>query len=901
MGMIYSAEFHDSALRGYPVLLCRRIVWPLRPAGLRSGSIGVRRPDPSGRLSGERRLNSWAKDTHHNGMTPGSNSSALVPAGIVPRSRTSSFAVRPLNLFFSVLFLVLLAIGTTSAHAQSASSWNRRGEQAEVRQDYDAAYEAYRHAHDKKPADLRYLTRMDRMRFAAAASHVDRGRLLRQSGDVNGALNEFSRALQIDPGDEAAAQEIQVTQHPQLMGPTAGAGSSALTPPGAPSPLPTTPSETVRQLADVAGPVDLKPLSSDPITLHVVEDTKVIYQAIGKAAGLNVLFDPDLQAKRIPVDLDRVSLDDALRIVGMVSGTFYKVVTPDTIFVAQNVPNKHTDLDDLAVQTFFLSNVSQPNDGNEMQTAVRNVLPPTAHVFFVTSQNALIVRATPDELLLVQKLLNDLDRPKSEVVVDVAILEVNKDHVRNLGITLPQSFGLTPQISCTTSSAACNNASSTSNSLGTGTNVANTTTASSFTLNTLGNLNATNFAVSISGGTLNALLSDADTRVLQNPSIRATDGQRATLKIGSKIPIATGSYSAGAATGITAGIGVQTQFQYIDVGVNIDMTPTIHLDRDVSLKMKVEVSSQTGSVTISGVTEPIIGQRSIEHTIELKEGEPSILAGILTKQDNATNSGTPGLAQIPLIKYLFGSQYKEVQQDEVVFVLIPHVVRESLLTRINTRAIDTGTNGDIELRRDPNSPDALLADQALAPAAAPSGTTAANAAAAAVQNLGQQALPPTGPTSAPQVPRPGTPPAARDIGPPISMTVLPFTANQSVGNTFQMAILGANARDVFSVPLEVQFDPKVLQLVNVDAGGLLGGDGQPVALVHRDEGNGMVTISASRPPGAPGVNGQGEVCTLTFKAIAPGDSSVTLVKVGASNSKQEPLPAVGSRAIVHVK
>jgi general secretion pathway protein D len=103
------------------------------------------------------------------------------------------------------------------------------------------------------------------------------------------------------------------------------------------------------------------------------------------------------------------------------------------------------------------------------------------------------------------------------------------------------------------------------------------------------------------------------------------------------------------------------------------------------------------------------------------------------------------------------------------------------------------------------------------------------------------------------------------------------------------------------VPVDVQFDPKVLQLVNVDAGGLLGSDGQPVALVHRDEGNGLVTISASRPPGVNGVDGQGELCILTFKAIAAGDSNISLVKVGAKNSSMLSLPAVGALGVVHVK
>ncbi len=879
MRMLYSPESNESTRRGGQGIApagsrCLSFVAVL-PGGYRECRARTRR-----RPSHQQAQNSGIKEAQHNGMGRGFQTILRQLVFFAMPGHRLRFTPAGLALLLALCGLLAAA---PSAHAQSAASWNKRGQAAEVRQDYDAAYEAYRHAHEKNPKDLRYTTRMDRMRYQAAASHVDRGRLLRQNGDTNGAISEFTRALQIDPAYEAAGQELQITQHPESNTPPPPSPGQVSAPlPGATGSAAVPQSDAMRELSEVTGPIEMKPLSTDPITMHIVEDTKVIYQAIGKAAGLNVLFDPDYNSKRIPVDLNRVSLEDALRIVGLISKTFYKPVTSDTIYVAANERQNHANVDDLAIQTFFLSNVSQQNDGNEIQTAIRQLLPPdSTKIYFVTSQNALVVRATTDQLLLVQKLLNDLDRPKPEVVVDVAILEVNKDHIRNLGITLPQSFGLTPQTGCTTSSCTTTSTNSTSTT-------STTSTASSFTLNTLGNLNATNFAVSISGGTLNALLSDADTRVLQNPSIRATDGQRATLKIGSKIPIATGSYSAGAATGITAGIGVQTQFQYLDVGVNIDMTPTVHLDHDVSLKMKVEVSSQTGSVTISGVTEPIIGQRSIEHTIQLKEGEPSILAGILTKQDNATNSGTPGLAQIPLIKYLFGSQYKEVQQDEVVFVLIPHIVRESVLTKINTRAIDTGTNNDIQLRFDP-----LLADQSAAlPATASnqSKTTAANAAAAAVETLKQQAVPPSPPGQT-------TPSSV----PPLSLVVLPANSTQKVGTTFQVAVVATFADDVTGVPMQVQFDPKVLQLVNVDAGRLLSKDGQSAALVHRDEGNGMVTISTSRPPGTPGVSGQGDVCTLTFRAVAPGDSNITLVKVSASNSHQVTVPAVGSQAIVHIK
>ena len=790
-------------------------------------------------------------------------------------------------------------LGPVGANGQSARTLNKQAQAAELREDYDAAYEAYRQAHLKAPADIRYKTRYERLRFLAATSHVDRGRVLKQSGDQPGAIAEFNRAIAIDPSNQTALQELNIILHPDNLPPPAGAPPT----PG-PDSLEQTPyqAETLRNINSVAGPVQLQPVKNDPITLHAVEDTKFIYQAIGKVAGLNVLFDPDYQSKRIPVDLTDVTLFDALRIVGTIAGTFYKPVTPNTIFVAQNSRSKRTDLDELSVQTFYLTNIAQANDLNEILTTVRNILDPSVKIYSVASQNALILRATPDQLLLAQKIINDLDRARSEVVVDVAVLEVNRDRVRNLGITLPQSIGLTPQASPTSSTSSTSSTASTATT---------TSTTSGFTLNTLGNLNATNFAVSITGGTLSALLNDSDTRILQNPRIRATDGQRATLKIGSRIPIATGSYSSGVSTG-TVSLGVQTQFTYLDVGVNIDMTPTVHYDREVTLKMKIEVSAQNGSVTISSVTEPIIAQRVIEQTIQLREGEPSILAGILTKQDNHVNAGTPGLAEIPLLKYIFGSQNTEKQQDEVVFLLIPHIVRESVLTRLNTAAIDTGTSASYELRRNANfeSPgnagaDATQSMLSQRPAQRVTGpaTTSANAAAAMVQQMAQQAGPIQPPAASTLTPGAAAAASAQlaPSGAPVSLSVVPANPNQTVGSTFQVAIAANNGHDLYAVPIQLQFDPKVLQLVNVDAGELLGRDGQAVSIVHRDEGNGLVTISTSRPPNVKGVEGQGNICTLTFKAVAAGDSSLALVKVGARNSAQASLPAVGSQSVVHVK
>jgi len=241
------------------------------------------------------------------------------------------------------------------------------------------------------------------------------------------------------------------------------------------------------------------------------------------------------------------------------------------------------------------------------------------------------------------------------------------------------------------------------------------------------------------------------------------------------------------------------------------------------------------------------------------------------------------------------------QSDEIVFLLIPHIVRESILTAENTRPIFTGTGQSIELMK--RSPAKIAEEEG---AQGLNGTTpnlqatsAANAASSMISKMAADAHPIAPPTAngAP-TPNATTP---RVSGPPLNLTIVPQVVNQAVGSTFQVAVMAANAHDLFSVPMQIQFDPRVLSLVDVDSGELLSRDGQAVALVHRDEGNGMVTISASRPPGTAGVTGAGTVCTLTFKALAGGDATLALVKLGAKDSKQNSLPTVGTQATVHVK
>ncbi len=179
-------------------------------------------------------------------------------------------------------------------------------------------------------------------------------------------------------------------------------------------------------------------------------------------------------------------------------------------------------------------------------------------------------------------------------------------------------------------------------------------------------------------------MSDSSSKLIQQPEIRASDGQKASLKIGERVPVATGSFQPG-----IGGVGinplVNTQFNYIDVGVNIDITPHVHGLDEVTLKLAMDISAVDSYQNIGGIQQPVIGQRKMENEIRMKEGEVNILGGILENTVTKSLSGIPGLASIPLFKYLFAEEQREVKDNEIVFILIPHIVRAQDLSASNRR------------------------------------------------------------------------------------------------------------------------------------------------------------------------------------------------------------------------
>src|SRR5437016_5268589 len=754
--------------------------------------------------------------------------------------------------------IVMLVVAITlPAAADKAKSLYNKGKDAEARQNYEEAYDYYKQAYELKPKDIQYRSSYERTRFLAAASHVHRGQLLRDAGKLDDAMAEFRKAAEIDSASFIAQQEIRRTQK------MIDAASSS------PSPQSDTPPRTglQKRLDDAQGPVELAPISNVPITLKLTEDTKVIYDTVGKLAGINVLFDPDYTSRRIRIELNGVTLEEALQIIALESKTFWRAVTPNTIFVASDTPAKRKDIEQSVIKTFYLANLSQPTELQDVVNALRQILE-ISRIQPLNSQGELVVRGTPDQIALAEKLVGDLDKAKSEVIVEVAVMQVSRDKIRNLGISPP-----------TSATVALQNNINTTTGTGTGTTTTTGTTGGTpnqINLNRIGNLNATDFTVTIPPASATALFSDSSVKLIQNPQIRAVDGQKASLKIGDRVPVATGSFQPG-----IGGVGinplVNTQFQYLDVGVNIDITPRVHAAREVTLKISMDISNVTGQSNIGGISQPIIGQRKIEHEIRLKEGEVNLLGGMLEDSTTKSLSGIPGLSQIPILRYLFGQTNTEHRENEIVFALIPHIVRSQDLSELNQRALQVGTASAIELRR--------VSRPAPGDGGAPTQPTPTPPPA-------QSAPPPA------QTP----PPSQGSAGGAASFMFDPANVTQPAGSTFAVNVLLTGAQNVYSVPLQVSYDPKVLQVVNVSNGGLLSQDGQSVALVHRDDDqSGALQITATRPPGSAGISGQGAVVTLTFMAKASGQSTLTISKGGAKDPNMQSLPVSGAVATVTVQ
>ncbi|HXN95613.1 MAG TPA: cohesin domain-containing protein [Candidatus Acidoferrales bacterium] len=744
--------------------------------------------------------------------------------------------------------LLCVGFGLLAAGCPKGQPDYNQGKKAETIQDYDAAFAYYQKAAKADPYNANYKIKLNRIRFEASELHVKRGVELRKQGDLQGAAGEFQRAQAMDPSSPVADQELRNTV--EMIAEKNRAADAAAEPPADANEAPL-----------AASPPEIKPLSRAPINLKMPnQEAKIIFDTIGKLAGLTVIYDPDFPARRISVELNNVTMEQALEIVSLESKAFVKPVTENIIFVIPDQPQKRRDYEEQVVKTIYLSNTFQPQDITEIMTGLRQLLD-LKRIQQLNSQNAIIVRDTPDKLLLAEKIIHDIDKAKPEVVVQVEVLEARTDRLRDLGILPGQ-----------TASIAINPNNNTSSSSST-----TTTTTAATTLNQLRHLSGADYTVTLPSLTANAVLSDTNTKIIQNPEVRSVDGQTAKLRIGDRIPIATGSFQAGVGVGSTGGAGfvnplVNTQFTYLDVGVNIDLTPRVHPNRDVSLKLKVEVSSHTGDQAIGGITQPIISQRVIEHDIRLKEGEVSILGGLVQRTDSKTLEGWPGLAKLPLLRYLFSHDKTDHQEDEVLIVLTPRIVRIPEWTKANLRPLYSGSETNVQVKRESE-----IRAPVQPPATSPQAQTNQNTGAGV-------------PT-----PAPGAAAAAKIRFEPQSLSL-------KAGQTATIGVVVENVSDLFSIPLLLQYNPAVISVEEVQHGGFLSGGTQEIAIVQQVfKEKGQAIISATRRQNTPGVSGSGTLIGIVVKALAPGSSNLSIVQVNAKDSQQKLIPLITSEAALQVQ
>jgi general secretion pathway protein D len=534
----------------------------------------------------------------------------------------------------------------------------REGRKAEARKDYDSAVIYFGKALQEQPENSQYMLHEKLARQSASSFHFEKGRRLMAEKRFSEAAAEFQKAVSVDPTNEAAAEELAkvVAMEAAVKAEREKAIQQAM-----------------KQQEEIATPnvVKLKTFPQEPLAhFRLTADSRKVFETLGKLAELNVAFSHDFQPRPLSLDLTNVRLEDALHIAALSANVFWKVVTPNTILIIPDSPANRREYEEEVLRTFHLANPLAPADRTAISTALKQVLG-LQKVIDNPESNSIIIRDTPERVAAAEELIHSLDLAKGEVLVEVSIMEASVDRVRNLGLApvSPQPPNIAALVYQPPASSVSEGVTTTTSNVG-----LPLTSSSSGSLQLV-----------LPSIVAQALLSDARAHVLQQPQVRATDGQTAKLRIGQRIPYATGSFlpsfggtvSTGTTTGsATTGLLASTQFQYQDIGVNLDITPHITATGEVGLHAVIEILNQAGTSTIGGLSEPIFGQRKVEQDIRLREGESTVLGGLIEHDDTKTiSNGVPFLADIPGLRYFFSQEEKGQMEEEILIMLTPHIVR----------------------------------------------------------------------------------------------------------------------------------------------------------------------------------------------------------------------------------
>jgi general secretion pathway protein D len=537
------------------------------------------------------------------------------------------------------VLLLLLAAGC--ATTQQAAS---KGKEAIEQRNWDAAVYYYLEALAREPDNLQYRMALIRARQKASQEHFSRGVALRELGRLIPAQREMEMAVQLDPTNQYAEQELaKLVRDLEILSQPEGKATLE---------------ELKRQAREAkVKPPLLDPRVEEPVSLNfpTARPVKEIYKAISKAYGFNVTFDSKLKDDKLAIELNDVTAERALELVMQQANHFYKVLDEHSIIIAEDTPQNRREYEDLVIKTFFLSNA----EVKDVDKLLRSLI--EARRLATNEQlNAITLRDTADKVAIAEKLIAINDKAKAEVLVDVELLQVNSGRDRNLGASLSSyQFGLQLDLDRVATPIDGKVTLPADDSL---------------YLNDLGNINKDAMFINIPSVVINLVKSSGEAETLAQPQLRITEGEKASLVIGDQVPIPVTAFNSGNTGG--GGVVPITSFQYKDVGIKIDVEPRVHHNHEITLKLTVEVSQLGDEISVGpGQSAVTIGTRTINSVIRLKNGESSLLAGLLRIDHTESNTKTPLLSDIPVIGRLFTNVKTSHRTTDLILTLTPHVIR----------------------------------------------------------------------------------------------------------------------------------------------------------------------------------------------------------------------------------
>src|SRR5262245_34716594 len=631
--------------------------------------------------------------------------------------------------YATIAAIVVLVAFAGGCAARSAYS---KGDAAARAGDWDAAVDAYRRALQEDPQNVQYRIAYERANLSAAGIHIDAARLAEARGQLDQALMEFRRASEYDPANRAIAGKVldlerkirdQIEQN--------------------------RPRPSASQLRQAARAGQAPPLFNfnsivQPIRFQQAS-LRDIFNFIGEATGINVTYDSTYQDRVYTIRAQDVTLEQALQQIVSANGLFYKVMNPKTIMIIPDNAQKRAQYEEQVIVSFPLSYV----DSQELAQTINQVIRPVGQALApaVTankSTNTVTVRATTSMMAIIERMVETLDKPRAEIVVDVQILEVSRTRAQQYGLDLGK-YALNAVFSPEVDPRVAGGGGTTDNGT--------TLNPRPFNLNTVSRgISTSDFYLAVPSAVVRFLETDSETKVIAKPQLRGAEGSDLKLNLGEDIPVPSTTFTPLAQGG--ANFNPLTSFTYRPVGVTVQMTPRVSIEGDIQIKLMIESSNLGAGITIAGQELPSFGSRRVETDLRLREGESTLLAGLLQEQQRRQLSGLPWVMHLPVIKQLFSANDNSIQQSDIVMLLTPRIVRSREFTANDLGPIYIGTQSNLGLSGPPPligatpepaqaaAPPAAPGQAPIAPAIPPAAVPAAAPAPAPapVQAPGAQAL-----------------------------------------------------------------------------------------------------------------------------------------------------------------